>query len=158
MSRLPRKPMFFDPNVPRFVPSTAPDRQSLRRSQQKRPKVPAVRSCTTPQPSKNAKSAGCQVMVRWRYKDQKKRGRQCNAPHHVWCHAGACASGYASFAFGQTPRPFKEPTPQQQCQRKGSSHARWFKGWHTFIRGSGAGPTAQKEKYREMGLKSLALK
>ena len=43
---------------------------------------------------------------------------------------------------GKPLRPFKEPTPQQQCQGKGSSPAQRFKGWHIFIRGSGAGPTA----------------
>jgi len=43
---------------------------------------------------------------------------------------------------GKPLRPFKEPTPQQQCKRKGSSHARWFKMWHKYIRGSGARPTA----------------
>ena len=37
---------------------------------------------------------------------QKKRGRQCNAQKCFGCGAGASASGYASFACGQTPRPF----------------------------------------------------
>ena len=35
---------------------------------------------------------------------------------------------------GKPLRPFKEPTPQQQRQGKGSSHAPRFKDWHTFIR------------------------
>ena len=37
---------------------------------------------------------------------QKKRARQCNAQKSFGCGAGASASGYASFACGQTPRPF----------------------------------------------------
>ena len=77
---------------------------------------------------------------------QKKRGRQCNAPppRMVPCEGLCQRVAQRLPTSGKPLRPFKEPTPQQQCQGKGSSHAQRFKGWHIFIRGSGAGPAAQE--------------
>ena len=48
-------------------------------------------------------------------------------PRSLGCGAGACACGCASFTSGQTPRPFKEPTPQRQSKWQGLSHARGAK-------------------------------
>lgn len=49
---------------------------------------------------------------------QKKRGRQCNAPHHVWCHARAGASDCATLPAGKCGAHLKNLHPSGRGKGK----------------------------------------
>ena len=78
--------------------------------------------------SKNRQKCWLSGLVYYRYKGQKKRERQCNAPHHVWCHAGAgasvlhnvCRQAASRCAFLKNPHPSSSAKGRVRHMPRGS--------------------------------------